>query len=220
MIKKVAEINTELYDYILAVSLKDHPVLKKMRYHIKDNPLGSLQIPPEQSQLMMFLVKLINARKTLDIGTFKGYSALAVALAMPDDSLTISCDLSRAFTQSALQYWEEAGVDKKIELRIGPAVNSLENLINEGHAATFDFIFIDADKENYNLYYEKSLILLRKNGLIAIDNVLLLGAVIDKDNQDDSTNQIRNLNLKIYNDERVDMVLLPISDGMTLLFKK
>ncbi len=219
----------ELYNYILTASLREPEVLKALREETSKDPAAIMQIPPEQGQFMALLLKLISAKKTLELGTFTGYSALSAALAMPDDSLTISCDINEDWTNLARKYWKQAGVDKKIELRLGPALDSLDGLIHEGQSNSFDFVFIDADKTNYDGYYEKSLILLRPGGLIAIDNVFLFGSVLDsKLLREDLKTKIseadiqamRRLNIKIKQDERVDISMLPVADGLTLVRKR
>jgi predicted O-methyltransferase YrrM len=220
MSKNITKVTDDLYDYILAVSLREPEILKRLREEtLKDN-MSLMQISPDQGQFMALLVKLIGARKSLDIGTYTGYSALSVALAMPDDSVTVACDYRTEWTDIAQRYWREAGVAQKIDLRLGPALATLDNLISNGGAGTFDFIFIDADKENYDNYYEKGLILLRHGGLIGIDNVLWFGDVIDLNNHDFSTRAIRHMNDKLKNDDRVDISLIPIGDGLTLARKR
>ncbi|VAX10915.1 Uncharacterized SAM-dependent O-methyltransferase [hydrothermal vent metagenome] len=229
MNKSHFQIPDELYNYILTASLREHEVLKALREETAKDPAAIMQIPPEQGQFMALLLKLISAKKTLELGTFTGYSALSAALAMPDDSLTISCDINADWTNLARKYWKKAGVDKKIELRLGPALDSLDELIHDGQSNTFDFAFIDADKINYDGYYEKSLTLLRPGGLIALDNVFLFGSVIEsaflredlktKISEDD-IQAMRCLNIKIKQDERVDISMLPVADGLTLVRKR
>jgi len=188
-----------------------------------------MQIPPEQGQFMALLVKLIGAKRTIEIGVYTGYSTLCIAQALPGDSYTVACDISETWTNIAKNYWIKAGVDKKIDLRIAPATETLELLLGEGQKETYDFIFIDADKDNYDAYYELSLKLLRKGGLIAIDNVLLFGSVIDSSLLDKSLRDkipessiqaVRDLNIKINSDTRVDISMLKIADGITLLMKR
>lgn len=222
-------ISAPLYEYILSASLREHKVLRALREETARDPLSIMQIPPEQGQFMALLLKLMGARKTLEIGTYTGYSALSAALAMPDDSLTVSCDINEDWSKIAQQYWQEAGVADKIDLRMGPALETLEKLSSEGEDATFDFVFIDADKRAYDGYYEGALRLLRAGGLIAIDNVFLFGSVVDSALMSDAmkphisdvdTNVMRALNEKIRHDERVDLSMLPVGDGLTLVRKK
>ena len=208
-----------LYDYIQSVSLREPIVLTQLRQETAKLPMSRMQIAPEQGQLMALLVKLIGAKKTLDIGVFTGYSALAVALALPDDGKIIACDRDTRYTDMAKSYWEEAGVAHKIDLRIAPALETLDKLIAEGQENSFDFAFIDADKRNYTNYYERALILVRSGGLIAIDNVLWSGRVADPQDDDKRTVAIREFNQKLHRDRRVDISLLPIADGLTLARK-
>jgi len=178
-----------------------------------------MQIAPEQGQFMALLVKMIGARKTLDIGVFTGYSSLCIGLTLPKDGRVVACDVNREWTDTAKRYWQKAGVADKIELRLAPARQTLEELLAEGAAASFDFAFIDADKISYDLYYEYCLKLIRPGGLIAIDNVLWDGAVVDETVDDPDTMAIRDLNKKIHSDSRVEISLVPIADGLTLTRK-
>jgi caffeoyl-CoA O-methyltransferase len=181
--------------------------------------MARMQITPEQGQFMQMLVLLLGAIKTLEVGVFTGYSSLAVALAMPDHGRVIACDIDEEWTGIAQKYWKEAGVAQKIDLRIAPALKTLDTLLAEGEQATFDFAFIDADKANYDKYYERALKLLRSGGLIAVDNVLWHGRVVDPSVNDEDTMAIRKLNEKLYADDRVDLSMLPIGDGLTLARK-
>ena len=219
MSKNITKLTDGLYQYTLSISLREPDILKRLRDETMKDQMSNMQISPDQGQFMALLIKLIGARKTLDIGTYTGYSSLRVALAMPDDSLTVTCDYRTEWTDIARRYWKEAGVEHKIDLRLGPALETLDDLIGKDESGTFDFAFIDADKENYDNYYEKALILLHPGGLIVIDNILWSGNVIDLHNQDIITNAIRRLNDKIKNDERVDISFLPIGDGLTLARK-
>ena len=164
-----------LYEYMLSASLREHDALIELREETAKDPSAIMQIPPEQGQFMALLVKMLGAKKTLEIGTYTGYSTLSVALAMPDNSITVTCDINSEWADIGSKYWENAGVKNKIDLRIGPALDTLDELINQGQKDVFDFSFIDADKINYDGYYERSLKLLRPGGLIAIDNVFLFG---------------------------------------------
>ena len=179
-----------------------------------------MQIGPEQGQFMALLVELMGARKTLEVGTFTGYSALAVALALPEVGRLVACDISEEWTAMGRRYWEEAGVAHKIDLRLAPALETLDELLTEGSAGTFDFAFIDADKEGYDAYYERSLKLIRTGGLIAFDNTLWEGKVVDPTATDVDTEAIRAINTKLAGDERVTLSLLPVGDGLTLARKR
>ena len=228
MQKSDIRLSKELYEYMLSVSLREHEVLKALREETAKDPNAIMQIPPEQGQFMALLVKMLGARKILEIGTYTGYSALSVALALPDDGMVVACDSHVAWTDVARRYWQLAGVEHKIDLRIAPALETLDTLLNNGEAESFDFAFIDADKLNYDGYYEKSLQLLRPGGLIVIDNVFLFGSVADPDTLDEkmrerispsSISAMQALNSKIHKDQRVDMCMLPVADGMTLARK-
>ncbi len=179
-----------------------------------------MQIAPEQGQFMALLIELLGATKTLEIGVFTGYSSLRVALALPPNGKIVACDVSEEYTAIARRYWQTAGVADKIDLRLAPALETLDQLLASGQAETFDFAFIDADKQNYEGYYERSLQLVRRGGLIAIDNVLWSGQVANPQDQDNSTLAIRAFNDKLHHDERVSLSLVPIADGLTLAFKR
>jgi predicted O-methyltransferase YrrM len=216
---KSLALSESLYNYILSSSLREPAVLKSLREETAQLPMSRMQIAPEQGQFMAFLVKLIGAKKTLEVGVFTGYSALVTALALPDDGKIIACDKDEQYTNMAKPYWERAKVSHKIDLRIAPAQLTLQQLITEGQENTFDFAFIDADKRSYPIYYEQVLKLVRPGGLIAIDNVLWSGRVADPNNTDKRTIAIREFNQKLHQDERVDISLVPISDGLTLARK-
>ncbi|MEH1811044.1 MAG: class I SAM-dependent methyltransferase [Nostoc sp.] len=220
MPKQSIGLDNQLYNYLLSVSLREPEILEKLRQETANHPRSGMQISPEQGQFMSLLVQLIGAKKTLEVGVFTGYSSLSVALALPTDGKIIACDVSEEFTAIARRYWQEAGVADKIDLRLAPALETLDRLLATGQAETFDFAFIDADKENYDGYYERSLQLVRPGGLIAIDNVLWSGQVADEQNQDESTQAIRALNEKLHNDERITLSLVPIADGLTLAIKR
>jgi predicted O-methyltransferase YrrM len=220
MSNRPIRLTDALHDYLLEVSLREHKALKKLRAETAKMPRAKLQISPEQGQLMALLVELIGAKKTFEVGTFTGYSALAVALAVPPGGKVVACDISEEWTAVARRYWREAGVERKMDLRIAPALQTLDGLLKDGQAGKFDFGFIDADKPNYDGYYERGLKLLRKGGLLAIDNVLWGGSVIDKTDRDESTRCIRALNRKIRNDERVSVSMLAVGDGLTLARKR
>ncbi|VAW72796.1 O-methyltransferase, family 3 [hydrothermal vent metagenome] len=223
------DFDDDIHAYVLTHSLRESDLLAKLREETEKDAASIMQIPPEQGQFMSMLVKLIGAKRSIEIGVYTGYSALCVAQAMPDDSYTVACDVDEHWTEVATRYWAEASVDHKIDLRLAPAVDTLNALINDGQGESFDFVFIDADKDNYDSYYELSLRLLRPGGLIAIDNVLLFGAVVDKNNlkesqknifSDESIQSVRALNRKIKDDERVDISMLKMADGLTLVRKK
>ncbi|MBD2506556.1 class I SAM-dependent methyltransferase [Nostoc muscorum FACHB-395] len=220
MPKQSIGLDDQLYSYLLSVSLREPEILLKLRQETANHPRSTMQISPEQGQFMRLLVQLIGAKKTLEVGVFTGYSSLSVALALPDDGKIIAADVSEEFTAIARRYWQEAGVADKIDLRLAPGLETLDQLLATGQGETFDFAFIDADKENYDGYYERSLQLLRPGGLIAIDNVLWSGQVADPENQDESTQSIRALNEKLHHDERVTLSLVPIADGLTLAIKR
>ncbi|MBN3922882.1 class I SAM-dependent methyltransferase [Nostoc sp. NMS4] len=220
MPKQSIGLDNQLYNYLLSVSLREPEILGKLRQETANHPRSRMQISPEQGQFMSFLVQLIGAKKTLEVGVFTGYSSLSVALTLPADGKIIACDVSEEFTAIARRYWQEAGVADKIDLRLAPALETLDSLLATGQAETFDFAFIDADKENYDGYYERSLQLVRPGGLIAIDNVLWSGQVADEQNQHETTQAIRALNEKLHHDERITLSLVPIADGLTLAIKR
>ncbi|MCE3043389.1 O-methyltransferase [Legionella sp. 16cNR16C] len=213
---KQLQLTPELYDYMLSISLREHPALKALREETSTMMLAAMQVAPEQAQFMQFLLKMLGARRVLEIGTFTGYSALAMALALPDDGRLITCDISKEWTSKAHPFWEVSGQAHKIQLRLGPAVDTLQELLSEGQRQ-FDFIFIDADKTNYINYYELALKLIQPNGVIAIDNIFWDGKVIDQSETGGQTREIRRLNELLKNDERVDTSLLAIADGLFLI---
>jgi caffeoyl-CoA O-methyltransferase len=200
--------------------VREPEVLARLREETSKNPHAGMQIGPEQGQLMALLAKLIDAKRCIEIGVFTGYSALVVALALPDDGKIVACDVNEEWTSIGKRYWKEAGVDRKIDLRLQPALRTLDSLIAAGEAGTFDYAFIDADKPNYDAYYERVLQLLRAGGLILFDNVLWSGRVADPGANDVETLAFRNLNAKLHRDERVDVSLLGIGDGVTLVRKR
>ena len=220
MSDRTIALDDRLYDYLLRVSLREPPVLAKLREETALMPHGLMQISPEQGQFMAFLVRLMGARKAIEIGTFTGYSALSVALALPEDGRLVACDRSDEWTSVARRYWAEAGVAHKIDLRLGKGAETLDGLIADGEGGSFDFAFIDADKKNYPVYFERVLTLLRPGGLIGVDNVLWSGRVADPDDQEQTTNVIRRFNMSLSADKRVDVSMLPIGDGLTLARKR
>jgi predicted O-methyltransferase YrrM len=210
-------LSEELHAYLVKVGVQEPDVLRRLRERTAALPEHGMQIAPEQGAFMAMLVKVSRARQCLEVGTFTGYSSTAVALALPPDGRLVCCDVSREWTDMAREAWAEAGVSDRIELRLGPAIETLDQLLAQGGAGTFDFAFIDADKPNYDGYVERALRLVRPGGLIAIDNVLWSGRVADASVNDESTVAIRSLNDKLVRDERVETVMIPIGDGLTLL---
>jgi caffeoyl-CoA O-methyltransferase len=213
------QITPELMTYMSQVGVREHPALTHCRNETAKLSNGGMQIGPDQGAFMALLTKLIGAKRYLEIGTFTGYSALAVALALPADGKVIACDVSKEFTDRARVFWKEADVAGKIDLRIGPALETLDAML-AANEAPFDFAFIDADKSNYDGYYERALKLVRTGGLIALDNMLWSGKVADTKVRDADTTALRALNAKVYADDRVDMVLAPIGDGVMLARKR
>ncbi len=214
-------LDDRLYEYLLAVSLREPEILRQLREETAALPQGMMQISPEQGQFMALLVKLTGAVRVLEIGVFTGYSSTAVALALPKHGTITALDISEEWTAIARRYWLKAGVADKIDLRLGPALQTLDALIAEGDAlASYDFAFLDADKENYDAYYERALQLLRPAGLLLIDNVLWGGSVANEAVVDPDTVAIRALNHKIHADSRVEISVLPVADGLTLAMKR
>ena len=220
MTRRTNHLPDDLYEYLLEVSLREHDALRRLREETAGLEKANMQIGPEQGQLLGLLVELMGARYALEIGTFTGYSALAVALALPADGRLVACDVSEEWTAVARRYWAEANVEHKIDLRLAPARVTLDALLDEGRAGTFDFAFIDADKESYEAYYERTLRLLRSGGLVALDNTLWEGRVVDPSVTDPDTEAIRAINAKLASDERVTLSLLPVGDGLTLARKR
>ncbi|MCG6955799.1 MAG: class I SAM-dependent methyltransferase [Gemmatimonadetes bacterium] len=216
MTERTLQLTDQLSAYLYEASLREPDVLRRLRAETSAMRQASMQIGPIQGQLFALLVELVGARRCLEVGTFTGYSALAVALALPDDGTVVACDLSEEWTSIARRYWEEAGVAYKIDLRLAPGLKTLDGLLGEGSSDTFDFAFIDADKEEYEAYYERCLRLVRPGGLIAVDNTLWSGKVADPAVTDADTEAIRAFNEKVRDDERVTMSLLPVGDGVTL----
>jgi len=220
MTNKTLGLDDQLYNYLQSVSLREPEILAQLRQETAQLPMSIMQIAPEQGQFMALLVQLLGAKKTLEVGVFTGYSSLAVALALPPDGKVVACDVSEEYTAIARRHWQQAGVADKIELHIASALETLEQLLAEGQANTFDFAFIDADKRNYTNYYEQALKLVRPGGLIAVDNVLWSGKVADSQVQDNSTKAIRAFNQKLHQDQRVSLSMVTIADGLTLALKR
>ena len=216
---RMIQFTENLREYVERVGAREHPVLRRCRVETAELPNANMQIAPEQGAFLALLAKLVGARQTLEIGSFTGYSALSVALALPDHGRLVALDVSKDFTDRARGYWTEAGMDGRIELRLGPALESLDKMIAVGEGP-FDMAFIDADKSNYDAYYERVLQLIRPGGVIALDNMLWSGAVADPTANDPDTSALRALNTKIQADERVDMALATIADGVMLARKR
>ncbi len=214
-----AFIDPDLYEYILSTTLRDDPLLSDLREETARMSEGRMQISADQGQFMAMLVKLIRATRAIEVGVFTGYSSLCVARSLPTDGLLVACDISVEYTDIARRYWERAGVTDKIDLRIGPATETLDAMISQGEAGTFDFAFIDADKGNYPGYYDRCLQLLRSGGLMLVDNALWGGHVADTERTDAVTATLRALNGRAARDPRVEVSLLPIGDGVLLARK-
>ncbi len=212
-------ISDEMSDYIRGVSLREPEALRRQRLDTDDHPQASMQIAPEQGQFLHLLARLVDARRTIEVGVFMGYSSAWVALALPPGGQVIACDVNEEYTARARRTWQEAGVADKIELRLRPAIETLDALLVDGQAGNFDFAFIDADKANYWNYYERVFELVRPGGLIVIDNVLWHGAVIDAADQSRDTEAIREFNRKIHADARVAVSLATLGDGLMLACK-
>ena len=212
-------ITDELADYIREVTLREPEPLRRLREETEDHPRASMQTSPEQGQFLHVMARVTGARKTLEVGVFMGYSSTWVALALPPGGKIIACDLSEEYTARARRTWREAGVEDRIELRLGPALETLDRLLADGQAGSFDFAFIDADKGNYANYYERAFALLRPGGLIAVDNVLWDGLVIDPNDHDSDTEAIRAFNRKLHADRRVALSMATMGDGLTLACK-
>jgi caffeoyl-CoA O-methyltransferase len=209
-------LDEALNDYLVRTGVREHPVLAELRHSTAEMPNANMQIAPEEGALLAMLVRVLPARRILEVGTFTGYSSTAMALAQPADGQVVCCDVSVEFTDVARRAWAAAGVADRISLRLGPALETLDALLAAGEAGSFDLAFIDADKLSYDAYYERALELVRAGGLIAIDNVLWSGRVADPADREESTEVIRALNAKIAVDERVDVAMVPIADGLTL----
>ena len=216
---RMIPVTEELIAYVGQVGAREHPVLRRCREETAKMSNANMQIAPEQGAFLALLARIIGAKNALEIGTFTGYSALSVALALPEGGRLVALDVSREFTDRARVYWKEAGMEQRIDLRLGPALQSLDRMV-EAAEGPFDMVFIDADKSNYDGYYERAFRLLRQGGLIVLDNMLWSGAVADPANTDRDTSVLRALNAKIHADERVDMALATVADGVMLARKR
>jgi len=219
MANRTLTLDDTLQAYLVAHSVREIPAQTELREATRTHPHAGMQIGPEQGQLMALLVRLTGARRCIEVGVFTGYSALTVALALPADGYLLACDVSDAYTRVGRPFWEAAGIAAKIDLRLGPAVRTLDGCIAAGEAGRYDFAFIDADKSSYDAYYERCLQLLRPGGLIAIDNVLWGGSVA-RPSTDTDTRALQDLNDKLHRDERIDIAMLPVGDGLTLARKR
>lgn len=218
--KQTLNLTDSLYDYLISASVRETPIQQALREATDKMEWGIMQISPDQGQFMALLIKMINAERIIEVGTFTGYSALCMALALPTHGHIIACDINKTWTAMARDYWQQAGVANKIELRLAPASETLSMLVEDGQSANFDFAFIDADKQNYQHYFELCLQLIKPGGIIAVDNVLWGGSVADPTNQQDDTVAIRLFNQQLSQDPRVEISLVPIGDGLTLALKK
>ncbi|HEY9066928.1 MAG TPA: class I SAM-dependent methyltransferase [Burkholderiaceae bacterium] len=212
-------LDAALEDYVASHSVREHPAQTALREATRSHPHAGMQIAPEQGQLMALLARLANARRTIEVGVFTGYSALTIALALPDDGYVLACDISDEYTRIGRPFWERAGVAHKIDLQLAPAVQTLDARIAAGEAGRYDFAFIDADKSGYDSYYERCLTLLRPGGLIVLDNTLWSGEVAQPSDKPE-TLALQALNAKLHRDERIDLALLPLEDGITLARKR
>ncbi len=220
MSNKTITMTDRLYEYMHSVSLREPEILRQLREETAKDPMAQMQISPEQGQFMALLVELLHAGRAIEVGVYTGYSTLCVALALPSEGRIIACDVCEEWTRVARRYWEKAGVLDKIDLRLAPAIQTLDDLIRSGESGTFDFVFIDADKESYDEYYERALTLCRPGGLIAFDNVFWDGRVADPEVDDEETTALRKLNKKLHHDERITLSMVPIADGLTLALKR
>jgi len=218
--KEFLTMNKAVYDYMLSVSLKESESLRCLRVETAQNPMSVLQITPDQGQFLSWLVKVLGARNILEIGTFTGYSAMCMAEALPPDGQLITCDVSEEWTDIARTHWRDADLSERIELRLGPAIESMQAMLTSGMQQHFDLVFIDADKGNYSNYFDLGMQLVRTGGLILIDNTLWKGRVADEEVQDADTNAIRELNTHVFGSDQVDISVNAIGDGLTLIRKR
>ena len=220
MSRKTIALTDELYEYLVEVSVRETDLLRRLRDETAQLENANMQISPEQGQLMQMLVRVMGAKEILELGTFTEYSALCLASAIPEDGRVLTCDVNEEWPSFGRRYWAEAGVADRIETRYGNGKDILDELLAEGRAGTFDFVFIDADKTGLDAYYARSLELVRPGGLIAVDNTLWSGKVVDEEVHDAATQAIRGFNVMVYDDTRVDVSLVPIGDGLTLIRKR
>ncbi len=220
MSRKTVALSDQLHQYLLSVSVRESQVLARLRQETEGHRLAEMQISPEQGQLMSLLVRLVEARNAIEVGVFTGYSSICIAGALAPGGRLVACDVSEEYTTIARRYWCEAGLQDRIDLRLAPAIETLDALVADGGTGCFDFAFIDADKTNYEEYFERCLTLVRPRGLIAIDNTLWDGAVIDPNNRSEDTQAIREFNSRRRDDPSVDLSLVPIGDGLTLALKR
>jgi caffeoyl-CoA O-methyltransferase len=219
MTLRTLQIDERIFRYVLEHSLREHAEQLALREATRAHPDAGMQIAPDEGQFLGLLIKILGARRAIEVGTFTGYSALSLALALPDDGHLLACDVSDEYTRIGRPFWERAGVAHKIDLTIGPALETLDARLAAGESASYDFAFIDADKSNYDLYYERCLRLIRAGGLIAIDNTLW-GGYVAKPSKDDETLALQAINDKLHGDDRVDISLLTVGDGLTLARKR
>jgi predicted O-methyltransferase YrrM len=219
MSRAYTPVTSELADYIRSVTLREPEPLRRLREETEDHPMASMQISPEQGQFLQLLTRLAAARRVLEVGVFMGYSSSWMALVLPGDGKVVACDVNEEYTARARRTWREAGVEDRIELHLAPALQTLDRLIAERQAGSFDLAFIDADKSNYCRYYDRALTLLRRGGVLVADNVLRRGAVADPDNHETDTEAIRAFNRMVYADERVAIAIAPLGDGLTVACK-
>lgn len=220
MSNRTISLTDSLHEYLLEVSLREPGLLRRLREETAADPLARMQISPEQGQFMALLARLTGARRCIEVGVFTGYSSICVAWALPEDGRIVACDVSEHWTSTARRYWAEAGVAHKIDLRLAPAIDTLDALVAEGEAGTCDFVFIDAEKTEYVEYYERALVLLRPGGLVVVDNTLWSGRVADPEVADEDTVALRHFNEHLHRDVRIDLSLVPIGDGLTLARKR
>jgi len=219
-LRKITGFNKQVYNYLLSVSLRETAPLRQLREETVAHPMAGMLVPPEQGQFMALLAQLIGAKKVLEVGVFTGYSALSVATVLPEDGKIVACDISEEYTSIARRYWNRAGVADKIDLRLAPALETLDSLIESNQAGSFDMAFIDADKVNHPVYFERAMQLVRSGGLILLDNALWFGKVAYSKYQDRDTQALRALNQSLHHDERINLSFLPLGDGLILAMKR
>lgn len=219
MSRRSLNLEKGLYDYLLSVSLREPEILQRLRAETARLANANMQISPEQGQFMHWLVSTLTVKNIIEVGTFTGYSALSMAMALPEDGVIECCDISQDWTDIARRYWDDAGLAEKFRLHLAPAAQTLQKMVDQGRTGEFDLAFIDADKEGYLSYYELCLQLLRQGGVIIVDNTLWGGAVIAEGDQSPDTMAIREFNRYLFADQRVELSMLPISDGLTLVKK-